>query len=699
MTPLRNKRISAFLLSPFVLALIPSVLVFMVVPFRNDRYLLNLDSRKNIPANTYYQFDDLDNDGNSEKIMAFERSNSSGVTIYRDNNTLNQWNVRGSLDFAQKRTLYITADCNNDGRKEVYLFTLNNDSLFLHCIEDFSNPGFKFRNRFIARIGHGIKAADPDILPAIPQDLDGDGRKELLFGISTGFSKFPRKVYAYFTSSDSLISSPEASMFLLGILESDINRDGKMEILPHGYAAENIEPGDAKYHDYSAWLTVMDQNMKFMFEPMEFRGKFCAVQPMVLVSDKDTITDLLYCSHEQDSTTVFYTFSPDGRLSGRKVTNVVAESGFFTFDRNKRPVYVLESSEKGLTLLDHKKRFLRKINLTGPVFRKVCDIDQDGKDEIFLVATDMGKAMVYREGFEQPAECELRGENAVTKIFSVCHKKGEFPVISFQDGQDLFLMTYRPNNTYFLGFGVYPAIYLGFLVFVLLVQWVQRRIILRRLETEKQINGLQLALIRNQLDPHFAFNAINSVIYSVQNLDKEKAIAQLTSFAHLYRDLVLSAGNSRRSLEDEIRFCNDYLLIERIRYGNGFNYSINVEKDVATEMLVPKLLIQSYAENAVKHGLRNLKSGGKLDISVSREHGIVWIVIEDNGVGRQNASLEMSDSTGKGLRVMDELFSVYNKFYGDRISAEIEDLHNTKGDPCGTKVIIRIELKHEKLQH
>jgi sensor histidine kinase YesM len=109
------------------------------------------------------------------------------------------------------------------------------------------------------------------------------------------------------------------------------------------------------------------------------------------------------------------------------------------------------------------------------------------------------------------------------------------------------------------------------------------------------------------------------------------------------------------------------------------------------QMQIPKFLIQIHAENALKHGLAPLETGGFLKIELKNTDSVLQIEIHDNGVGRKNASLKKGQSTGKGLEIMNELYSLYNKYYSEKIEAEIIDLSDNDGKPSGTRVLINIK--------
>ncbi|MFO7620493.1 MAG: histidine kinase [Bacteroidales bacterium] len=689
------KKLIPLLSSPFLLAAIPSLILFLLVPVKHEPYSLDLKAGIQVPEGYWHSYCDLDGDGNSEKIIAFDEHNSSGITISRKNRVLNQWNVEGSFSFSQKNTLYITADCNVDGIREIYLFSLANDSVLLHCIPGPEANTFAFANRLVDVTGRGIRIPDPFILAADPEDLDGDGFPEIIFGISTGFSKHPRKIYAYNTVTDSLISSPQCGGFLMGILQHDLNQDGFREIMPYSYASENIREDEMKYHDHSAWLTVLDRNLQFIFDPVELGGNFTMAKPMIFTGARDTVAELLVCSGEPDSSAVFWSFGINGSLSGRTPVRSSANNGLVTVNRRGELVYALTEYEKGIVLLDNKKRFKRLIEFKGPLQITTMDIDLDGSDEILAVSLGEGTVTVYRSGFRQPAVADIGPILRSDPFSSVISAKGEWPQVFLQSDTRQIFLEYRPNPLYYGSFIFYPIIYAAFLVFVLLIQYTQKRALAKREDERKKISELQLALIRNQLDPHFTLNALNSVLYLVEKSDKEKARESLLRFSGLYRDLLLSADKSRRTLDEELGFCREYLALEKMRFGNSFDYVIDMPEEINDDLLVPKLVIQLFAENSVKHGFTGLTSGGLLVISVRGSGNELTIEVKDNGIGRTRAAEEQSGSTGRGMNLMHELFVLCNRHFEDSYSFSVSDLTDGSGQPAGTQVTIVIHYRYE----
>jgi len=663
----------------------------------HQRYWLELVSSTQVYEGYFQSYCDLDGDGNSEKIIVFDEENGSGITVSRDNRVLNQYNVKGSFSFSNKNNLYIPADCNADGVKEIYLFSLAGDSVLLHCIPGPEAKTFSTVNKLADTVGPGIKAPDPLIVAAEPEDLDGDGFPELIFGISTGFSKHPRKIYAYNTVTDSIISSPQCGGFLLGIIQSDLNQDGFREIMPYGYAAGNIGDDEMKFHDQSAWLMVLDRSLQFVFDPVEFRGSFTVARPMIHPGANDTVADLLVSRGEPDSSAVFRSFGINGLLNSRIRLPSSAHNGMVTLSRKGNAVFALLEYERGIILLDDHKQPERVIEFKGPLQLKTLDIDPGGTEEILAVSPGEGTVTVYRSGFIRPAMADLgpgiRGE----PLASVIYRNGEYPRVFIQSDTRQLILEYRPNPLYLASFVFYPLVYAAFIAFVLLIQFSQKRVLARREDEKRKITELQMALLRNQLDPHFALNALNSVLSMVELSEKDKARDSLLHFSALYRELLLSAGKSRRTLAEELEFCRGYLALEKMRYMHRFDFVVNIQPGINEELPVPKLVIQLFAENSVKHGLAGLESGGMLEINVKGTGSELTIEVRDNGVGRAHAVNDHSTSTGKGVKLMSDLFDLCNSYFEDSYGFVVSDLSDNAGKPAGTLVSISIRYRQESV--
>jgi LytS/YehU family sensor histidine kinase len=203
---------------------------------------------------------------------------------------------------------------------------------------------------------------------------------------------------------------------------------------------------------------------------------------------------------------------------------------------------------------------------------------------------------------------------------------------------------------------------------------------------------MQLLLLSNQLDPHFTFNAINSISASILQSRPEEANRNLLTLSRLMRSGVMHSDKLSRSLAEELEFLQNYLDLMKTRADQGFSYQIDLDDNIDLQWQVPRMITQIYAENAIKHGLRPLPGGGVLTIRVAGDGKNIRIGIEDNGVGRKNAKANGSHGTGKGMAIMDQSIVIFNKFNQKKIRLDITDLEDGQGKSRGTLVSIVIPV-------
>lgn len=132
-----------------------------------------------------------------------------------------------------------------------------------------------------------------------------------------------------------------------------------------------------------------------------------------------------------------------------------------------------------------------------------------------------------------------------------------------------------------------------------------------------------------------------------------------------------------------------------MRFGNSFDYLIDIPEEINDDLLVPKLVIQLFAENSVKHGFAGIASGGLLRINVRGSGNELTIEVMDNGIGRTRAAEEQSGSTGRGMKLMNKLFDLCNRHFEDSYSFSVSDLTDGGGMPAGTLVTIVIHYRYE----
>ncbi|MBL4746713.1 MAG: histidine kinase [Flavobacteriaceae bacterium] len=204
-------------------------------------------------------------------------------------------------------------------------------------------------------------------------------------------------------------------------------------------------------------------------------------------------------------------------------------------------------------------------------------------------------------------------------------------------------------------------------------------------------NLLALKSLRSQMNPHFIFNALNSVNSFIAQNDERAANRYLTEFSKLMRNVLNNSEKDFIVLADEIELLTLYLRLEHQRFEDKFDYELTIDPNIETHTFqIPPMLLQPYIENAVWHGLRYKKSLGKLSVSMlKKEENTVEILITDNGIGRGPSeklkTKNQHKQVSKGMNNIKQRIGILNDMYGDRVTVTVSDLFE---DGTGTKVLL-----------
>jgi len=211
-----------------------------------------------------------------------------------------------------------------------------------------------------------------------------------------------------------------------------------------------------------------------------------------------------------------------------------------------------------------------------------------------------------------------------------------------------------------------------------------------REKLDKHFTELKLMTIRNQMDPHFTFNAITSLGTLIYTEKKEAAYDYLVKFSDLIRKTLESSHKVARPLQDELDFIRNYLDLQKYRFKNKFEYRVDIGRDVDLHTPIPRMIIETHVENALKHGLVHSAKEGLIEVKIYKEDRTLVIEITDNGIGREESRWLNEGSTRIGLKVTEQFYTLINKYNKEKITRKIIDLYDTSGNPAGTKVIINI---------
>jgi len=212
-----------------------------------------------------------------------------------------------------------------------------------------------------------------------------------------------------------------------------------------------------------------------------------------------------------------------------------------------------------------------------------------------------------------------------------------------------------------------------------------------------KISEMTQANLRQQMNPHFIFNTLNSIQYYMYQNDKVATNNYLTKFSSLMRKVLDNSQNTSVPLRDELDALKLYLELECLRFKDKFEFNITVDEELDTLMYkVPTMLIQPYVENSICHGLIPMEGKGyvNIDLKLSGKH--IICTIKDNGIGRE-AAAEIRRQKGTnhnslGTRITASRLDLVNSLYGTDLRTIYKDLKNEKGESEGTLVEIHIPI-------
>lgn len=229
-----------------------------------------------------------------------------------------------------------------------------------------------------------------------------------------------------------------------------------------------------------------------------------------------------------------------------------------------------------------------------------------------------------------------------------------------------------------------------------LIYYIRMRELKKRNELINNINLYKQQSLRQQLNPHFIFNTLNSIQYYILEKDTISSHKYLTKFARLMRFTLDNSLHSAIPLRDELESLRLYLELEALRLQGKFTYDIDYQNDESLlDIKIPTLMIQPFVENAIWHGIM-LKpdKSGRVQITIRDMETSVLCTIEDNGVGREQAR-KIQETTNKahrsrGFQITQQRIDLLNSMYGQKFNIQIVDLYSDDGSPQGTRVTINI---------
>lgn len=230
---------------------------------------------------------------------------------------------------------------------------------------------------------------------------------------------------------------------------------------------------------------------------------------------------------------------------------------------------------------------------------------------------------------------------------------------------------------FFQEYVFFGSIYVGILLYALIVISIQAFLLYRRYQAEEarssqlkaELAGAQLQALKMQLQPHFLFNTLHS-ISSLNMVDPQKANVMIARLGEFLRMTLDHSNEQMVTLAEELSFLRCYLEIEQIRFSDRLSVEFNVAPEVLS-LVVPHLILQPVVENAVKHGIAPHSAPGQIIISARKIEKFILLEVKDNGTGiEKNTDSKAKDSNGKGLQ---NIRARLEQIYGSQFRFEMKN--------------------------
>ncbi len=656
----------------------------------NGKYKLTLLDKTKIGSTEVIIYDDLNLDGTSEQIRFIKDFIGRPALLVEENGKiLFEWNLTGEFvpgDF------YHFADYNNNGRKEIFLFTHQNDSIFLDAI-DIKTEEKIIRHQYITNYLRYKDRIDFSVYDPLTLDLDQDGSKELIFSLYCAFSRITRKLCKYDINKGLLQLSEKAGTCAYNeIAAFDLDEDGHFEFFGETPTLGNCRL-EYPYTDQFTWLMVYDDQMNYKFPPKKI-GKYSAflkVKPF-RAENKNCIAAFYYHAGNVDSSYLAL-FDASGNLLKSKIldyTPNLRSAAFTTYMQNEQYYMALYLNNGVVEIYNQQLKKIKEFEsapFLGPI--RTWDVDGDGQKECLFTGKNRDELIITRHDFTNPVSFRFQNELG-SAYFSNEIKDNQIVALNFLMNSESCRLDYREDHLYTFRFAVWLGIFLLTFLILYSLGKIYQYYLRRQYEDEKRITALQVSAIEQQMSPHFTLNILNSIGNLYENHDKKKAQYYFGKYSKLLRITLISSGEIAVPLSDEIQFTQNYLELEQLRLNDGFSFQF-IDNQNIPDIKVPKFLIHTFVENAVKHGLFPIQGirEGLISLYLTEKKDVLQITIEDDGVGRIKAKETKVYSTGKGLSILDEILVLYQRFESKKISYRIEDKY-TDRDDTGTRVIITI---------
>ncbi len=706
MSGIRDK-ISIVLLSPLVMAIPFALITILLYPFtlrQSNLVPSSVSYAEHLGGNRVYFYHDLDNDGIDECIVHFQNEiDQCAMMIFSGTGeTWGQWNFNGFLNKSSHNLTF--SDCTGDGVLDVFTLYQRNDSVFLGGIDPLDDTRKIVDDLFLDVIRKVNNRFHYDS-QLYTSDLNNDGSSEVVAVINAGYSKQPRRIYAYNFADSTLLKTQPAGFAIVGLSFVDLDNDGYQEIIPITSALENISPGDSvPYHDDQQWFVIYNHLLEFAIEPVNLGAGNGKVFNFHYRQDSTKNILLIGQNHERVPVNKSYTYNMTTRVLSPLEINFPDDALFFecmipyqhfmgSYSSSDGDIVFYDPAENMKVMkkysIDKNLFYLQNLSITNEVI----------PDFVFYKKTPAGNVLhIYTQQFDHSYKFAITNADFEINNLTTFNARDGSKRLMIQVGQSIYEFEHIFEKYFLLkAILIIAAIYVFYVLMICLIIRGQKKIIKAHYLREKTLAELKLKSIRNQMDPHFTFNAVNAIAAAIYREDREEAYTYFSKFSKLIRSTMLYSDRISRTLDEELDFTQKYLEIEKFRYREKFEFSIKVHPGVNLSIEVPRMIIETFAESAINNGLVHRERGGLLHIEIFQDGKILKAIFEDNGVGMIRAAEYNKEKAFRAANLMEEFLKVYNELNKTRIVFEMCDL-DIKQEFPGTRVVVKMPVASRYLR-
>ena len=626
-----------------------------MIPEVFNKYTIKPTQKQSFGVGNRAYYQDLDSDSKSERIDA-QNTTLGGASLLMHNSNgsiIDQFNLEGKFLYKTKSIHF--QDTNNNDVKEIFVLTKSNDSIFINYAENLSNsnPGFK---------KHFIDFIDPydgeyDIKYSFYENVNKKTSK-VYFAIMFGYGGSIRSVFTFDTKKGLIQKSPHLTNSSKIQQLIDLDDDNQPELLLSNHSSGNIiDSVYTKNSDYSTWINVLDDNLNYIFHPIELKAQG-SIKSIGIDNGNTKRIITLFSSREYEiEPSQLLILNNTGEILRKKI---LPKGRYVRLIQFNNMIGVTDRDSNSLITYSYDlepidTKIIKNIANINPI-----DANNDGINEWLIFHFDYKNASIYDYNFENQVTFRYSDFLNYPLSYGIKYNGENEPEIYFQKLSNKFINYHSKNPIYILKYVTFLLIYAGTLGLVFLIIKGQKIRETKQKKLEQKIAELQLKTIKNQVDPHFVFNAVNTL--SELNLmdNKMEADKFIVEFSSLMRKTLSQSDKISTSLATEINYIKNYLKLQQIRLNDSFEYRVEIDENVDTSTNIPKHSLYTYVENAIKYGRSQTELKDIITIHVKKKENCLILQVLDTGKGL-HIKKDKTISTGTGLKILTKIFKLYEK--------------------------------------